>query len=177
MWKMFYTERFFLKLVIYVSKQTNNLLVCIRNITLMQIPKMGYNINPHASEQGNSLIQKVYQSLKITIKAFNFRGTDFTKNLSLYCRQVISQFCFSRTPKFFHKWFFKADMYVFSSYQAFWFSSTPPSWVLSLLHLIFSHMLKLEQPAPKRPVGVYKKNQELNVFLGEVSASDFDPLY
>lgn len=83
---MFYTERFFLKLVIYVSKQTNNLLVCIRNITLMQIPKMGYNINPHASEQGNSLIQKVYQSLKITIKAFNFRGTDFTKNLSLYCR-------------------------------------------------------------------------------------------
>ena len=100
---MFFTK-IFLNLVIYVSKQTNNLLVCIRNITLMQIPKMGYNINPHASEQGNSLIQKVYQSLKITIKkAFTFRRTDFTKNLSVYWRQVISQFCFSRTQKFFHK--------------------------------------------------------------------------
>ena len=76
--KMFYTE-IFLKLVIYVSKQTNNLLVCIRNITLMQIPKMGYNINPHALKQGNSLIQKEYQSLK---KHFFF--SNFVKQNPIY---------------------------------------------------------------------------------------------
>ena len=34
-------------------KEKKNLLVYRRNITLMQIPKMGYNINPHALKLGN----------------------------------------------------------------------------------------------------------------------------